>query len=213
MNEPTSRSLAAEALEAARGNPLGAAVVGAGVVWLAANAWPGYGASLPRDSIDAVRRRMRAAGDYVADVAQNAVSSVNESSARQPVDAARHALGDAIGEASEAGARTVRDVADNFGRLAERFGSNVSPLDGVRAARAMLEQLLERQPLLLAAGGFALGAAIAASLPATDMEARAFGDTADSLKTAASNAARAGAESAGAAASAAAEEARRQGLI
>ena len=38
------------------------------------------------------------------------------------------------------------------------------------------------QPLLLAAGGLALGAAIAASLPRTDVEARTLGDAADELK-------------------------------
>jgi hypothetical protein len=49
-------------------------------------------------------------------------------------------------------------------------------------ARKSMGRMFTAQPLLLAAGGLALGAAIAASLPRTEVEARALGDTADESK-------------------------------
>ena len=45
-----------------------------------------------------------------------------------------------------------------------------------------LAEMFDKQPLLLGAVGLAVGAAIAASIPATDTENRFMGETADTVK-------------------------------
>jgi hypothetical protein len=83
-------------------------------------------------------------------------------------------------------------------------------------ARSSLAELFRTQPLALGAIGLAIGAGIAAAMPATELEAEYLGESADAVKEKAwqfaseqASRAKSAAESA---VSAAAAEARNQGL-
>ncbi len=96
-------------------------------------------------------------------------------------------LRDNVGDKASEYASTVKDYAKDAGhtivdqseRLANRARST---------AQGTIEQVLEHQPLALAALGFAAGALVAASAPATDIERRTLGPAGERLSDAAASA-------------------------
>ena len=169
-----------------RDNPIGAALLGMGLVWMVASR---------AGTTRALGRALDSTGEAL---------SSGASAAGQAARRAGAAAGDAIGETMNAATRQVREAADGLaatgpqdafdranevvdraaayvhnlsGKLRET-GSDDSALGQFRAARARLAQALEDQPLLLAAGALAVGAAIAATLPVAESEKRGIRDTA-----------------------------------
>ena len=209
--------------EAAAENPVAAALIGAGALWLlaghplASTTQTGVGAAAAagRASAAAVGSQWRAARDGAADLAGGAADQV-----RQTVGAAADQMRQAMGEARQTSHDMSEDMADTARdggsrlrqqgdslreqgagigrRVADQFSASV---DGFSSARAQLADLFERQPLALGAIGLAIGAAVAASLPTTRLEKDMLGETSDALR-----------ERARAAADVAAEEAQRQNL-
>jgi hypothetical protein len=98
----------------------------------------------------------RSAGDYAADVS------------------------DKIKENASSYASTVSDYADqasqSTGRIARQAGS---------ALQSSAQNILQQQPLAVAVAGFAVGAAVAAAFPPTEIERRNLGPTGERLKDAA----------------------------
>ncbi len=76
--------------------------------------------------------------------------------------------------------RTGSEVAD----AAYGYGKNIPDAGGALfgSARDNLSELFRAQPLALGAVGLAIGAGIAAALPATDLEAEYFGEASDNFK-------------------------------
>jgi hypothetical protein len=163
--------------DAARKNPISAALIGMGVVWLFTGG----------RTAERVGDLVRGAGfDRIPDAAGNAL------------DAARSTLrshGESIGSGVSSATETLRDAgATGLGRVA-RAGSEVAgaaygyaqtvPDAGgalFSTARENLSELFRAQPLALGAVGLAIGAGIAAALPATDLEAEYFGEASDNFK-------------------------------
>jgi hypothetical protein len=156
----------------------------------------------------------RSAGDAIGS-ASGYISSAGASAARQTADV--------VGSAASRASAAVSSGADQAGELAGSIGETLGDKLGAassrvvagsadfsNSARSQLGQLLHEQPLLLAAGAFAVGAAMGASLPLTETEERVIGDAAESVMQSRE------ADSIGSrlqnASSAAKEEARRQGL-
>jgi hypothetical protein len=147
-------------------------------------------------------------------------------------DATRSTLrtgSDAIGErvASMKGAVSERasdalDSAARYGReYADAASEYVSSMPGASAeifgtVRSNLSDVFRAQPLALGAIGLAIGAGIAAALPATELEADYLGEAGDTVKAKATEFAEETADRvtkvAGNVLEAAAQEARRQGL-
>jgi hypothetical protein len=77
-------------------------------------------------------------------------------------------------------ARAGSEVAD----AAYGYAQNIPDAGGAlfSTARDNLSELFRAQPLALGAVGFAIGAGIAAALPATDIEAKYFGEASDDFK-------------------------------
>lgn len=193
--------------DAMRRNPVSTALIGMGVLWLFTGGKTGervsrlaHSAGLDRvpdvasDLVDAGRARMHDVQDRISDGLTEAGAK-----ASSMVNAVRETGSAAFDRVSDVG----RDIPE---RGSELFG----------AARSQLTELFEEQPLLLGALGLAIGAGIAASLPATTVEAELFGETSDEFKAQAREFVDRANERVGAAArdavSAATEEARRQGL-
>ena len=161
--------------DAVRKNPLSAALIGMGVLWLFTGSRP-----------------VETAGDFV----RNASLDRMPHAAGNAFDAARSTVRsgtDAIGErvASVKGAAREGAALDNvtrYGRdYADRASEYVTSIPGTSAeifdtVRSNLSDVFRVQPFALGAIGIAIGAGIAAALPATQLETDYFGETTDTVK-------------------------------
>jgi len=178
---------------AVRENPISAALIGMGLVWLLT------GANNPLGTARSLARRTGL--DGLPDVASNALSSSREAVSASFGAVAESASGlasrasdlgsSAVGSVGDAGAAALRRVSRAGSNLA---GSATESFRGIpdRGSEAFtsvkenLTDLFERQPLFLGAVGLAIGAGIAASLPSTEFEADLLGETADEFRQTAS---------------------------
>jgi uncharacterized phage infection (PIP) family protein YhgE len=193
---------------AASRNPLAAALIGMGVLWLFSGRGPIGGAKSIRSGLN-----------RVTDAADDAVGSASST-----MRSGAGSVGGAISSAAETvqsgaaamlddAARVSRQQVDTMSEYARSIPDGSEIIDNVRSN---LTEVFRRQPLALGAVGLAIGAGIAAALPSTRTEAEYLGETSDSLKEkaqefAAEQATRAG-KVAERALGAATEEARSQGL-
>jgi hypothetical protein len=163
--------------DAARKNPISAALIGMGVVWLFTGG----------RTAERVGDLMRSAGvDRIPDAAGNALDAARSTlrsgseSVGKGVSSATETLRDAGAAGLDRVARTGSEVADK----AYGYAQNIPDAGGAlfSTARENLSELFRAQPLALGAVGLAIGAGIAAALPATDLEAEYFGEASDNFK-------------------------------
>jgi hypothetical protein len=197
--------------DAARKNPLSAALIGMGVLWLFTGGRPVERAG------DFVRRT---GFDRVPDAAGNAFEAARSTfrsgadSIGEHVTSAKDALRDGGADALDSATRFGRDYADAASDYARSIpGAGAEMFD---SARSNLTELFRTQPLALGAIGLAIGAGIAAALPSSEVEAAYLGETSDTVKAKAADFAAEQTARATAVAEdvmgAVTEEARRQGL-
>jgi ElaB/YqjD/DUF883 family membrane-anchored ribosome-binding protein len=159
--------------QAARQNPLSAALIGMGVLWL-----------FTGDRTAERARNLVGRGrlDRIPDVASDAM------------EAARSTLrsgSDAIGERLASAKDVLQDGGDRVSRMGQDYADTASeyvssmPGAGMEmfdTVRSNLSAIFRAQPLALGAIGLAIGAGIAAALPPSDVEAEYLGETSDALK-------------------------------
>jgi len=185
--------------EAARRNPLSAALIGVGILWIFAD---GKSAGRAGDLLRSVgvNRVPEATNDTLASV---------KSGIGAGADALREAAGSSFDVMRERGADAVDQAAD-FAKTMPNPGAVFE------TARDNLTELLKAQPLALGALGLAIGAGIAAALPATEVEAAYLGEASDTVRSKTAEIARQQIEKVTTLATdvidAATEEARKQGL-
>jgi hypothetical protein len=215
--------------EAIRQNPVPAALVGAGILWLFMGGrytvLGGASRSVARGLGHGAQQAGGAAYQGARDVGERVSAGVSTMAERaaeagsQVGSAARSATG-AIGETAKQAAETVMNATSNAadhissraGRSQRSTGSSMDYPDVGRRVQDTLSDLFARQPLLLGAVGLAIGAGIAASMPASETEDRVMGDTADTVKDRAGELWRETKQRAVDTASRGMEEARKQGL-
>jgi hypothetical protein len=177
-------------------NPLPAALIGMGLVWLFAGR-PGAAGLRRSRSADSWSPGVpnRSLGESVSDYVGSGVSALRETGA--------------------ATAEKAAEAASSLGRSAANLVPGTNS-DLYVNARSALAETLQRQPLLLGAMGLAIGAGVAASLPITRTEADFLGETSANLQEKARAIAMEQTKRAGDAAQSlagtAADEARHQGL-
>lgn len=177
--------------DAANRNPLSAALIGMGVLWMFAG---GAGARK-------VRGLLGAASDITGRSFESAGSAVSSGAS-----AARRAVGESAETMQRRGTETWETVSragrDQMQTLSEYGSSAAEKGSGqLREFGDGLTDMFERQPFALGVIGAVIGAGIAAALPLSETEATRLGDAAEAIK-----------ERAGKAMDAAADEARSQGL-
>jgi hypothetical protein len=184
---------------AVRENPVSAALIGMGVLWLfmgghktsllggggrssifqaigqnaqeagsAVGRAAGHVGAAISSGVDALTDTAAAAGRQVRDMASDSAGSATEK-----VSSAYDAAGDLAVKATNkfsSGAREATQVAKSSG----------AKLGG--ALQQNLTDLLERQPLFLGAIGLAIGAGIASSFPATEVEQQVMGSVSAGLQ-------------------------------
>jgi hypothetical protein len=163
--------------DAARKNPISAALIGMGVLWLFTGG----------RTAERVGDLVRGAGfDRIPDAAGNALDAARSTlrsgteSVGKGVSSATETLRDAGAAGLDRVARAGSEVADT----AYGYARNIPDAGGAlfSTARENLSELFRAQPLALGAVGLAIGAGIAAALPATDLEAEYFGEASDAFK-------------------------------
>jgi hypothetical protein len=176
--------------DAAARNPISAALIGMGVLWMLT------GAKSPAEAGNAFRR----AGEALDNV---------RSGLKESTGSATDVAASTLNAVRERGATTLDNVAD-YGRGMPEPGAVFD------TARDGLSELFRAQPLALGAIGLAIGAGIAAALPKTGVEDAYLGEVSQTVKKQAAEIAGQQVNKATALASdvveAASAEARKQGL-
>jgi hypothetical protein len=197
--------------DAARKNPISAALIGMGALWLFTGG----------RTAERVGDLVRGAGfDRIPEAAGNALDT-----ARSTLRAGSESVGKGVSSATEtlrdagsAGLDRVARAGSDVVGTAYDYAQNIPDASGAlfSTARENLSQLFRAQPLALGAVGLAIGAGIAAALPATALEAEYFGEASDNFKEQAADFASEQVSRAAAVAedvvTAVSDEARKQGL-
>jgi ElaB/YqjD/DUF883 family membrane-anchored ribosome-binding protein len=174
--------------------PLPALLAGVGLAWLMAGP---DGPPVPRSSSTgrpgAFSRRAR-------EMAQSAREGLHDLGDKA------HEVGDRTSSMGDRARGRAEDVGDRFQDMSRRAGDSLSHAGeraqerahqvreaarrGGQRAKEQYEHLLHDQPLLLGGLGLALGAAIGAMMPRTELEDRTMGEHSERMKREASEEAR-----------------------
>jgi hypothetical protein len=179
---------------AARENPLAAALIGGGALWLLIgnqklkNAASSVTAAAAPLADIGVRGQRAAASkfDDNYDSVRDRASRLQDEASRgisESVRNARSAASDAMSNAADTisdrfdeGVAGAREMWDGLARVLPRK-------EAFEQAQSSLSDLLERQPLVLGAVGLAIGATVAGALAKSNLEDEWVGELSDSLKT------------------------------
>ena len=169
--------------DAVRQNPVSAALVGMGLLWMftggnrlstAAAFFPAVAKVAAAGAADGL---LRTAG--VVSAAGEGVKSLGE----RFVDGVRDTLSEATAATGDAATRSVEGVKSVAAQSAAQLRSTSAEIGaadyGVGQLQQNLKQTFERQPLLLGAIGLAIGAGMASAFAATQFEKDAVGETAE----------------------------------
>jgi hypothetical protein len=169
--------------DAVRQNPVSAALVGMGLLWMftggnrlstAAAFFPAVAKGAAAGAADGL---LRTAG--VVSAAGEGVKSLGE----RFVDGVRDTLSEATAATGDAATRSVEGVRSVAAQSAAQLRSTSAEIGaadyGVGQLQQNLKQTFERQPLLLGAIGLAIGAGMASAFAATQFEKDAVGETAE----------------------------------
>jgi hypothetical protein len=163
--------------EAVRRNPLSAALIGMGILWLFTGNRP----------IERAGDVVRGWGlDRIPDAAGNALDAT-----RSVLTSGVGSIGGRVISAKDAVQDHGADVLDNVARFGQEQVDPASeyalsiPEYGAEmfdTVRSNLNDLFKAQPLALGAIGIAIGAGVAAALPSSEVEAAYIGETSDTVK-------------------------------
>ena len=187
----TQGSFVDSVIIAARENPIAAALIGGGALWLLigneklksaasfanTTAFPSSDTAAHRQRSSRPRHRATPAPPTVPDLDHEASFGLGET-----LHHASAAASDAVSRAADQmryrfdeGADYARDIV---GQLDEMLPGN----ETFTRAQSSLADLLERQPLVLGAIGLAVGAAVAGALRASDLENEWVGEYSDGVR-------------------------------
>ena len=145
------------AATAIRENPLPAALIGMGLVWLFAGGRAG------------LRGAGGSASEFTRDMGQT-IGGFAEASSR------------GLGRTVDAVSRTASDAASRIASSAREKAPASLQFDSQFFSNAHWKDVLQQQPLLIGALGLAIGAAVGSSLKTTKREAELFGETSAALQ-------------------------------
>ena len=187
----TKSSFIDNLVTAARENPLAAALIGGGALWLVAGDQKLKTAT--RSAVDAVSPVADAGTSPLRSAASAIKQTVAPPTAPEMDDEGSLGVGETLRGATAAASDAVSGAADSVqdrfddgvAFLQENFGKLGNALPGREAltgAQSSLTELLERQPLVLGIVGMAIGAAVAGAFRASEIENEYIGKVADEMK-------------------------------
>jgi hypothetical protein len=173
--------------QAARDNPLAAALIGGGALWLMLGDRVIGGAA---GGMAAGARSAAEAGQQGLSQAADSMSAAGARSLDRATDGAR-AAADAAGSAVDSVRQGVSGMVERagaaFSQAAEATRASVpdpAPLarSAYRTTQSALTDLLDRQPLVIGAIGLAIGAGVATAVASTAVENEWAGPISDEVK-------------------------------
>lgn len=198
MNQETD-SFISSLSQAVRDNPIAAALIGGGALWLMFGNRPigsmfGGAAAAAETLAESGMRSVASAGDAITSAGSRATDAVMETArsatraageaASSGADSIREHLADTSDRASD----SVSRATDRFSRTAEALRSAPNPLPhlqkGFAGTQSTLTALFERQPLAIGAIGLAIGAGVGSAMASTAFENEWAGSLSDDVKEA-----------------------------
>jgi hypothetical protein len=178
---------------AARENPLAAALLGGGALWLligsdklknAANSVASAAAPIADLGARAQKSAFSSWEDSYGSMRNRASRMQDEAShtVNEAVQNARTAASDAMSGATETMTERFDEGMASAREMFDRVGQALPRKETLRQAQSSLSDLLERQPLVLGAVGLAIGATVAGALAKSSLEDGWVGDLSDGLK-------------------------------
>lgn len=177
---------------AARDNPLSAALIGMGAVWLFTGGGrvPLFGGNGRTSVAGSMASGAGNLAKGAGDLAQGAAQSVGRMG-QSLASGASGLIGGVAETVSDAAGRVGERVSGSFNGVDAQSDYRNPAFDGVapqglRASMSgmagSLQDMFERHPVALGAAGLALGAAVAASLPVTAVERDTLGKATDAVR-------------------------------
>jgi hypothetical protein len=178
---------------AARENPLAAALIGGGALWLLIGSdklknAAGSVASAAAPLADLGGRAQKSAFSSWEDSygsMRNRASRMQDEASRginETVRNARTAASDAMSGAAETMSERFDEGVAGAREMFDRVGQALPKKETLKQAQSSLSDLLERQPLVLGAVGLAIGATVAGALAKSSLEDEWVGNLSDGLK-------------------------------
>jgi hypothetical protein len=178
---------------AARENPLAAALIGGGALWLL------IGSDKLKNAAGSITSATAPIADLGARAQTSAFSSWEDSygsmrnRASRMQDEASHTVNETVSKARTAASDAMSGAAETMSErfdegvagareMFDRMGRALPRKETLRQAQSSLSDLLERQPLVLGAVGLAIGATVAGALAKSSLEDEWVGDLSDGLK-------------------------------
>ncbi|MHC2722225.1 hypothetical protein [Bradyrhizobium diazoefficiens] len=187
----TKTSFMDSLVAAARENPLAAALIGGGALWLLAGDQRLKSAARSAteavaSAADAGTNSLRSAATTVKQtVAPPTAPEMDQTGSMDAGDTFRGAT-TAASDAMSGAADNVRDRFDEGVAFAQeqfsKLGSSFPDRQTIDSAKSSLADMLDRQPLVLGVVGVAIGAAVAGAFRASDIENKYIGDVSDDVK-------------------------------
>jgi hypothetical protein len=178
---------------AARENPIAAALIGGGALWLL------IGSDKLKNAAGSITSATAPIADLGARAQTSAFSSWEDSygsmrnRASRMQDEASHTVNETVSKARTAASDAMSGAAETMSErfdegmagareMFDRVGRALPRKETLRQAQSSLSDLLERQPLVLGAVGLAIGATVAGALAKSSLEDEWVGDLSDGLK-------------------------------
>ena len=178
---------------AARENPLAAALIGGGALWLL------IGSDKLKNAAGSITSATAPIADLGARAQTSAFSSWEDSygsmrnRASRMHDEASHTVNETVSKARTAASDAMSGAAETMSErfdegmagareMFDRVGRALPRKETLRQAQSSLSDLLERQPLVLGAVGLAIGATMAGALAKSSIEDEWVGNLSDGLK-------------------------------
>ena len=171
-------------VSAVQENPLAAALIGGGALWLLSGndtlkgaASPAAAAASPMVDIGARNLRSAASGLQRTAAPPTAPEMDHEGSFH---------VGETLRDAGNTASDVMSEIKDRFDEgvayARENFGKLNPGKESLAKAQSSLADMLERQPLVLGAVGLAIGVAVAGAFRTSDLENEWIGDLSDDVK-------------------------------
>ena len=176
-------------VNAVRDNPLAAALIGGGALWLLVGDEKLKGAARSASEavspmVDTTARNVRAAASGLQRTAAPPTAPEMDHEGGAGAGAALREAGEAASDAMSGAADKIRERVEdgvdyarvNFGKLGSQAEETFTK------AQSSLADVLERQPLVLGVAGLAIGAAVAGAFKASELENEWIGEVSDDVK-------------------------------